>query len=68
MLTLCGVDLDFAVAPGAARDHLVVWHTEGKVLISGDNCCRSFPSLCAVRGTACRDSDTWADIMIVLGV
>lgn len=65
-LTLCGVDLELVMAPGETPDHMVVWIPDQKVLISGDNFYRSFPNLYAIRGTAYRDFDTWADTMDVL--
>jgi uncharacterized sulfatase len=65
-LTLHGVDLQLVRAPGETPDHIVVWYPEKKVLISGDNFYRSFPNLYAIRGTAYRDFDTWADTMDLL--
>lgn len=65
-LTLCDVDLEFAMAPGEMPDHMVVSHLEQKVLISGDNCFRSFPYLYAMRGTAYRNICAWADTTDVL--
>ena len=65
-LTLCGVDLELVMAPGETPDHMVVWIPDQRVLISGDNYYRSFPNLYAIRGTAYRDFDTWADTMDVL--
>ena len=65
-VTLCGVDLQLRLAPGETPDHIVVWYPEKKVLISGDNFYRSFPNLYAIRGTAYRDFDTWADTMDLL--
>lgn len=60
-VTLCGVDLQLAMAPGETPDHMVVWYPAKKVLFSGDNFYRSFPNLYAIRGTEYRDFDTWAD-------
>lgn len=65
-ITLCGVDLQLVHAPGETPDHLVVWYPAKKVLISGDNFYRSFPNLYAIRGTAYRDFDAWADTMDLL--
>lgn len=65
-ITLCGVDLELVRAPGETPDHIVVWLPQQKVLISGDNFYRSFPNLYAIRGTAYRDFDTWADTMDLL--
>ena len=65
-VTLHGIDLHLVRAPGETPDHIVVWYPEKKVLISGDNFYRSFPNLYAIRGTAYRDFDTWADTMDLL--
>ena len=65
-LTLCGINLEIVMAPGETPDHMVVWLPEQRVLISGDNYYRSFPNLYAIRGTAYRDFDTWADTMDIL--
>ncbi len=65
-LTICGVDLELSMAPGETPDHMIVWIPSAKVLISGDNFYRSFPNLYAIRGTAYRDFDTWADTMDTL--
>ena len=62
-LRLCGVELELSMAPGETPDHMVVWLPQSRVLISGDNFYRSFPNLYAIRGTAYRDFDTWADTM-----
>ena len=59
----CGVELQLVMAPGETPDHMVVWHPAKKVLFSGDNFYRSFPNLYAIRGTAYRDFDTWADTL-----
>jgi alkyl sulfatase BDS1-like metallo-beta-lactamase superfamily hydrolase len=65
-ITLSGIDLELVRAPGETPDHIVVWYPEKKVLISGDNFYRSFPNLYAIRGTAYRDFDVWADTMDLL--
>ncbi len=65
-ITLAGVDLELVMAPGETPDHMVVWYPEKKVLISGDNFYRSFPNLYAIRGTAYREFDVWADTMDLL--
>jgi len=66
MLAICGVDLELVRAPGETPDHIVVWYPEKKVLISGDNFYRSFPNLYAIRGTAYREFDAWADTLDLL--
>ena len=65
-LKVAGVELQLVMAPGETPDHMVVWYPEKKVLFSGDNFYRSFPNLYAIRGTAYRDFDTWADTMDLL--
>jgi len=54
------------MAPGETPDHMVLWYPDKKVLISGDNFYRAFPNLYAIRGTAYRDFDAWADTMDIL--
>lgn len=65
-ITLCGVELQLVLAPGETPDHIVVWYEDKKILISGDNFYRSFPNLYAIRGTAYRDFDAWADSLDLL--
>jgi alkyl sulfatase BDS1-like metallo-beta-lactamase superfamily hydrolase len=65
-IALSGIDLELVMAPGETPDHMVVWYPEKKILFSGDNFYRSFPNLYAIRGTAYRDFDTWADTMDLL--
>lgn len=65
-VTLCGVELELVMAPGETPDHMVVWYPGKKVLFSGDNFYRSFPNLYAIRGTAYREFDVWADTMDLL--
>jgi uncharacterized sulfatase len=65
-LKIHGIDLELVRAPGETPDHIVVWYPAKKILISGDNFYRSFPNLYAIRGTAYREFDTWADTMDLL--
>ena len=65
-VSLSGIDLELVMAPGETPDHMVVWYPQEKILFSGDNFYRSFPNLYAIRGTAYRDFDTWADTMDLL--
>ena len=65
-IALHGIDLQLVMAPGETPDHMVLWYPEKKVLISGDNFYRAFPNLYAIRGTAYRDFDAWADTMDIL--
>ncbi len=62
-ISICGEDLQLVMAPGETPDHMVVWYPKKRVLFSGDNFYRSFPNLYAIRGTAYRDFDAWADTM-----
>ena len=65
-ITLAGIGLELVMAPGETPDHMVVWYPEKKILFSGDHFYRSFPNLYAIRGTAYRDFDGWADTMDLL--
>ncbi len=65
-ITVCGVELEFVLAPGETPDHMVVWYSDKRLLISGDNFYRSFPNLYAIRGTEYRDFDVWADTIDLL--
>ena len=65
-ITVCGVDLQLSFVPGETPDHIVVWYEQKKVLLSGDNFYHAFPNLYAIRGTAYRNFDTWADSMDAL--
>lgn len=62
-MTREGFDLELTKAPGETPDHIVVWLASEKVLFSGDNFYHAFPNLYAIRGTAYRDFDAWADTM-----
>ncbi len=62
-ITREGFDLELAKAPGETPDHIVVWLAAQKTLFSGDNFYHAFPNLYAIRGTAYRDFDSWADTM-----
>lgn len=60
-LTREGFSLELAKAPGETPDHIVVWLTSERILFCGDNYYHAFPNLYAIRGTAYRDFDAWAD-------
>ena len=60
-MTREGFDLELAKAPGETPDHVVVWLADQRILFSGDNFYHAFPNLYAIRGTAYRDFDAWAD-------
>lgn len=65
-VSICGIELQLTMAPGETPDHMVVWYAAKNVLISGDNYYRSFPNLYAIRGTAYREFEKWADTMDLL--
>lgn len=58
-----GFTLELAKTPGETPDHLIAWYAAERVLFSGDNFYSAFPNLYAIRGTAYRDFDAWADTM-----
>lgn len=62
-ITREGFTLELAKAPGETPDHLIAWYAAEKILFSGDNFYCAFPNLYAIRGTAYRDFDSWADTM-----
>lgn len=66
ILKICSIELELKLVPGETPDHIVVWYPEKKVLICGDNFYHAFPNLYAIRGTAYRDFDTWADSLDTL--
>ncbi len=65
-VTLCGFELELVKAPGETPDHLVVWLADKQILFCGDNFYSSFPMLYAIRGTAYRDFNAWADSLDTL--
>ena len=66
ILKICNIELELKLVPGETPDHIVLWYPEKKVLICGDNFYHAFPNLYAIRGTAYRDFDTWADSLDTL--
>jgi len=58
-----GFELELAKAPGETPDHLIVWWAPERILFCGDNFYHAFPNLYALRGTAYREFDVWADTM-----
>lgn len=58
-----GYELELAKAPGETPDHLIVWWAPERILFCGDNYYHAFPNLYALRGTAYREFDVWADTM-----
>lgn len=61
-----GITLNLVKAPGETPDHLVIWYDERQMLFCGDNFYSSFPMLYAIRGTAYRDFNAWADSLDLL--
>ena len=66
ILKICNIELELKLVPGETPDHIVVWYPEKKVLICGDNFYHAFPNLYAIRGTAYRDFDSWANTLDML--
>ena len=66
MMDLDGVEVQLIHAPGETDDHLIVWVPEQKVLFCGDNWYHAFPNLYAIRGTAYRDFQKWADSLSLM--
>lgn len=60
-ITVAGIELDLVPVNGETEDALYVWHPEKRVLFSGDNFYKSWPNLYAIRGSAYRDVQAWAD-------
>ena len=65
-IDLDGVTARLIMAPGETADHMVVWLPEANVLFCGDNWYHAFPNLYAIRGTAYRDFQAWADSLSLL--
>lgn len=65
-IDLDGVPARFIHAPGETEDHLIVWLPRQKILFSGDNWYHAFPNLYAIRGTAYRDFQKWADSLLLM--
>jgi len=65
-LNRCGLELELVKAPGETPDHIVVWFASRRMLFCGDNFYSSFPMLYAIRGTAYRDFNAWADSLDLL--
>ena len=56
-----GIRLDLVPLNGETKDALYVWYADKRVLFSGDNFYKSWPNLYAIRGSAYRDVQSWAD-------
>ena len=65
-IELDGIKAQLINAPGETEDHLIVWLPEQKILFSGDNWYHAFPNLYAIRGTAYRDYQKWADSLSLM--
>ena len=66
VMDLDGVEVQLIHAPGETDDHLIVWVPEHRVLFCGDNWYHAFPNLYAIRGTAYRDFQKWADSLSLM--
>ena len=60
-IEVAGIKLDLVSIKGETKDALYVWYPEQRVLFSGDNFYKSWPNLYAIRGSAYRDVQAWAD-------
>ena len=65
-LEIDGVKMHVFPAPGETPDHVNIWLDEIKLLFCGDNFYHAFPNLYAIRGTAYRDFDSWANTLDML--
>lgn len=62
-LTIDGVELVLAAAPGETDDQLFVWLPQWQILCCGDNYYASWPNLYAIRGGQYRDVDSWVRVL-----
>lgn len=58
-VSLAGLELELAHAPGETDDQIRVWWPERKVLLPADNVYQAFPNLYTLRGTTWRDPEAW---------
>lgn len=58
-ISVAGLELELAAAPGETDDQLYVWFPKERVVFAGDNFYQSWPNLYAIRGTAYRDVRQW---------
>lgn len=60
-MTVAGLRIELAHAPGETDDQLFVWLPDRKILLPGDNIYQAFPNLYTIRGTPPRDVLGWVD-------
>jgi alkyl sulfatase BDS1-like metallo-beta-lactamase superfamily hydrolase len=60
-VSIAGVRIVLAHAPGETPDQIMVWLPDKKALLPADNIYRAFPNLYTIRGTAYRDVMEWVD-------
>ncbi|CAA6691807.1 MULTISPECIES: alkyl/aryl-sulfatase [unclassified Lentimonas] len=60
-IEIAGISLDLVSINGETADALYIWYAEQRVLFSGDNFYKSWPNLYAIRGSAYRDVQAWAN-------
>lgn len=60
-LDMAGLQIDLVPVGGETKDHVYVWVPSERVAFSGDNFYKSWPNLYAIRGTAYRDIQEWAN-------
>lgn len=58
-LTIAGVKLELAAAPGEAGDTIGIWLPEKRVIASGDNVLMTFPNVAPIRGSKMRLPKDW---------
>jgi alkyl sulfatase BDS1-like metallo-beta-lactamase superfamily hydrolase len=69
-LTIAGVRLQLLHTPGETRENVAVWLPDRRVLLTGDDFYKAFPTLYAIRGARLRPIDQWIaslSLMIELG-
>ena len=69
-LTIAGVRLQLLHTPGETRENIAVWLPDRRVLLTGDDFYKAFPTLYAIRGARLRPIDQWIaslSLMIDLG-
>jgi alkyl sulfatase BDS1-like metallo-beta-lactamase superfamily hydrolase len=69
-ITIAGVRVQLLHTPGETRENVAVWLPDRRVLLSGDDFYKAFPTLYAIRGARLRPIDQWIaslGLMIDLG-
>jgi alkyl sulfatase BDS1-like metallo-beta-lactamase superfamily hydrolase len=58
-LTVASVRLQLLHTPGETRENVAVWLPDKRVLLTGDDFYKAFPTLYAIRGARLRPIDQW---------